>query len=130
MGATPAVEIEKLWAAYYISAQADNSGVTAAALQVAIWKVLGGGQPLGNGNPGYTVTESDGAGVGALTASMLGALPSLIPEAHLIGLVSPDGQSYVVAVPEPSTIIAGALLLLPFGASMLRIVRKNPHSVT
>ena len=28
-------------------------------------------------------------------------------------------------VPEPTTIIAGALLLLPFGASTLRILRKN-----
>jgi len=29
------------------------------------------------------------------------------------------------AVPEPTTIIAGALLLLPFGASALRILRRN-----
>jgi hypothetical protein len=28
-------------------------------------------------------------------------------------------------VPEPTTVIAGALLLLPFGASTLRILRKN-----
>jgi hypothetical protein len=31
----------------------------------------------------------------------------------------------VAAVPEPSTILAGALLLLPFGASALRKLRKN-----
>jgi hypothetical protein len=31
----------------------------------------------------------------------------------------------VTAVPEPTTMIAGALLLLPFGASTLRILRKN-----
>jgi hypothetical protein len=30
-----------------------------------------------------------------------------------------------VVVPEPTTMIAGALLLLPFGASTLRILRKN-----
>jgi hypothetical protein len=30
-----------------------------------------------------------------------------------------------VAVPEPTTMIAGALLLLPFGTSTLRILRKN-----
>jgi hypothetical protein len=29
------------------------------------------------------------------------------------------------AVPEPTTMISGALLLLPFGASTLRILRKN-----
>jgi hypothetical protein len=28
-------------------------------------------------------------------------------------------------VPEPTTMIAGALLLLPFGASTLRILRKG-----
>jgi hypothetical protein len=31
----------------------------------------------------------------------------------------------VTAVPEPTTMIAGALLLLPFGASTLRILRKR-----
>jgi hypothetical protein len=29
------------------------------------------------------------------------------------------------AVPEPTTIISGALMLLPFGASTLRMLRKN-----
>jgi hypothetical protein len=28
-------------------------------------------------------------------------------------------------IPEPTTVIAGALLLLPFAASTLRMVRKN-----
>ena len=31
----------------------------------------------------------------------------------------------LAAVPEPTTMIAGALLLLPFGASTLRILRKR-----
>ena len=34
-------------------------------------------------------------------------------------------QALVTAVPEPTTLIAGALLLLPFGASTLRILRRN-----
>jgi len=34
-------------------------------------------------------------------------------------------QSFHQVVPEPTTVIAGALLLLPFGASTLRILRKN-----
>jgi len=29
------------------------------------------------------------------------------------------------SVPEPTTMIAGALLLLPFGASTIRFLRKN-----
>ncbi len=36
-----------------------------------------------------------------------------------------DFQSSVIPVPEASTMIAGALLLLPFGASTLRILRRN-----
>jgi len=128
MGASTAIAIEKLWAKYFTAAQADNSGVTAAALQVAIWETEGGGQLLGNGGPGYTVTESDGAGVSALVATMLGALPSLTAEADLVAIVSPDGQSYVVAVPEATTVIAGALLLLPLGASTVRILRNRKAS--
>jgi hypothetical protein len=34
-------------------------------------------------------------------------------------------SSALVPVPEPSTVIAGLSLLLPFGASTLRILRKN-----
>jgi hypothetical protein len=35
------------------------------------------------------------------------------------------GQDSYTPVPEPTTMIAGALLLLPFGASTLRILRRN-----
>lgn len=31
----------------------------------------------------------------------------------------------VIAVPEPTTMVAGALLLLPFGASTLRVFRRR-----
>jgi hypothetical protein len=125
MGADIAIAIEKLWAKYYTAAQADSSGVTAAALQVAIWKIEGGGQALGNGNPGYTVTASGNNSVTTEVADMLTSLNGLTAEADLVAIVSPDGQSYVVAVPEPTTMLAGALLLLPFGASTLRILRKR-----
>jgi len=36
-----------------------------------------------------------------------------------------SGAASVTAVPEPTTVIAGALLLLPFGASTIRVLRKN-----
>jgi hypothetical protein len=92
---------------------------------LAIWEIEGGGQLLGNGKPGYTVTASGNNSVTTETATMLTALTGLNAEADLVAIVSPDGQSYVVAVPEPTTMLAGALLLLPFGASMLRILRKT-----
>jgi len=39
--------------------------------------------------------------------------------------IDPDQQELLLPVPEPSTIFAGALLLLPLGASAMRIVRRN-----
>jgi hypothetical protein len=36
-----------------------------------------------------------------------------------------DSGSWLAATPEPPTIIAGALLLLPFGAGALRMLRKR-----
>jgi hypothetical protein len=38
---------------------------------------------------------------------------------------SSDRQFQLTVVPEPTTLIAGALLLLPFGASTLRILRRK-----
>ena len=35
----------------------------------------------------------------------------------------------VTLVPEPTTMIAGAMLLLPFGASTLRVLRRNRVAV-
>jgi hypothetical protein len=43
---------------------------------------------------------------------------------QLVGL-SYVQQSFHEVVPEPTTMIAGALLLLPFGASTLRMLRKK-----
>ena len=38
------------------------------------------------------------------------------------------GTATLTPVPEPTTIIAGALLLLPFGASTLRILRRKTRT--
>jgi hypothetical protein len=38
----------------------------------------------------------------------------------------PYTYDFVSVVPEPTTLIAGAMLLLPFGASTLRTLRKKP----
>jgi hypothetical protein len=117
-----AVNIEKLWAAYYGAAAADSSGVQAAALQVAIWEQVA----LGNG--GYTVIVSGNDQVTSLANIMTGNLGNLIAQADLRALVSPSGQNYVVPVPEPTTMIAGAgalgLALLGMGRGRrARVVR-------
>lgn len=41
------------------------------------------------------------------------------------GLYNPKTPN-TPSIPEPSTVVAGALLLLPFGISTLRIIRKRP----
>jgi hypothetical protein len=145
MGADHAVIIEKLWAAYYTQAQ--SSPLMAAALQLAIWEseslsgtpgtitlngesVALGGVNFGN-NLEYTISATDygsDTGVIAEADTMLGSLPSLTAEADLMAIVSTNGQSYVIAVPEPTTLMAGGLLLLPFGASALRIVRRRKNA--
>jgi hypothetical protein len=134
MTSTEATDIKKLWAAYY--SEAVNNPVTAAALQVAIWETLGNGQLLGNGSPGYTVTVGGNSAVTVAADGMIAALygpNALTAEANVNALVSPDGQGYAAdpvdlppsVVPEPTTIISGVLMLLPFGASTLRILRRN-----
>jgi hypothetical protein len=116
MGAAAAINIEKLWAAY---ASPSLSSVDAAALQVAIWEEVA----LGNGT--YTLAVSGNSAVTTEATTMLDSLSGLTAQANLIALTD-SGQAYVVAaVPEATTLIAGALLLLPFGASTLRILRRN-----
>ena len=91
MGATAALEIQKLWALYDTAALGDGSGATAANLQVAIWYAVA------NGTTPYAFhVIGDGGAVAMLAAasSYSGPLPDLV------GLVNPDDQNYVVQVPD------------------------------
>jgi len=119
MGATAASTIKKLWASYVsltgLNASSDKN-VEAAALQVAIWSAID--SAVGT----YQVSFSGPANVLARAAVML-ANPGSV-EADLVA-VTGGAQDFLVPVPEPTTMVAGALLLLPFGASALRIIRKK-----
>jgi hypothetical protein len=59
----------------------------------------------------------------ALPDFLLNTTPSPI-----VGTITGDFLLTATAVPEPTTLISGVLLLLPFGASTLRILRKNRTS--
>jgi hypothetical protein len=106
MGSSAATDIEKLWAEYYTAASTNN--VDAAALQVAIWEDIA--TDVGT----YTISlnGTDPAVTNEATI-MLDNLPNITDEASLEGLVSTNGQNYVVPfvepVPEPTT--AGCFLL-------------------
>jgi len=69
------------------------------------------GAILAVGEPTVNVTKDIGLGISDPTGGFI--------------TISQIVQSFDQTVPEPTTMIAGALLLLPFGASTLRILRKN-----
>jgi hypothetical protein len=80
----------------------------------------------------YSGTEADllalkaiGSGVDAVTFTFTPAkLLSTLAGAG--GSTSFSGSIYAAsAVPEPTTVVAGLLLLLPFGAGAMRVLRKN-----
>lgn len=63
------------------------------------------------------------AGVGTVTVTPLGLSTGNVGDLgdHFYDV---NGSFLFTAVPEPTTMIAGALLLLPLGASTLRILRR------
>ena len=88
-------------------------------------------------NKALSVSPQDGADGTMLIAEVInGSIPdgyvgSWTSDANVLGGQGWDKASdvnvdvYGTPVPEPTTMIAGALLLLPFGASTLRILRKR-----
>jgi hypothetical protein len=118
MGTTAASIIEGLWGTYFAGATTSSE---AAALQVAVWRAVNLGNhpvPLSFGSDATTQAAYD------RSTYMLDHITSYAGLSGLLGGVADNTQGFVV-VPEPTTLVAGALLLLPFGASTLRIVRKK-----
>jgi hypothetical protein len=87
----------------------------------------------------YALAKYDGPG-GGYVLYYLGGQGAILPQTPynfwgtgtganglsgvvLFNAVTPVGDE--PTVPEPTTVIAGLLMLLPFGASAMRIVRKN-----
>jgi hypothetical protein len=116
-----------------------------AALQLAVWEALYNTTATGNSlsisggrfsvDPNSGDTEAitmagDWVKAANLNASYVGYL--LVPDGTQYGL-TPQELFYNVTpapdppapVPEPTTVIAGALLLLPFGVSTIRVLRRN-----
>lgn len=98
----------------------NNRTDSAGALQQAIWWLEG--EPNGVNN-GFVAAAKTALGMNDTTikADANGAYNVRALNLGVPGTV----QDQLVIVPEPTTMIAGALLLLPFGASTLRILRRN-----
>ena len=100
-------------------------GGVIGSLGFAWWSTDGDAPPFStDSNPYNEVTQAD---IDALRAEVLQY------QTYAIGMIryrADENASWeymdltVQAVPEPTTMIAGALLLLPFGASLLRRMRK------
>jgi hypothetical protein len=111
---------------YVYLASNDASGNNRAAVVTAnAYTALatGNSQPSFIAGQNYLLlTPTVGAsGVLTITESDLSTV-NTSGEVDMNGLQIVSG---VAAVPEPTTVIAGALMLLPFGASTLRILRKR-----
>ena len=119
----------------------DLNGNTADAVQATIWYLQGdlnGTVDPENNNDlsGYInsilprLEHDTGLGLLALEANGTGLfhvnVMNLYAYSDGTGVSQPQlADPRFVPVPEPTTMISGALLLLPFGASTLRIMRRN-----
>ncbi|HEX5222394.1 MAG TPA: hypothetical protein VFZ59_22765 [Verrucomicrobiae bacterium] len=124
---------------FYTHSSVLSSGTSTerAALQLAVWEALydtaAGSQTYGLSDGRFQITSGNAAAI-TLASTWLSAVD---PNALYVGyLLKPDpsqqygtdGQEFffnVSPVPEASTVIAGALLLLPFAASTVRALRKS-----
>ena len=115
----------------------DNAGL----LQNAFWMLedeIGPGSPLYNLNNPYLLKAESALGGSSLSdihGDSNGAYDvvalNLFNGPNYQDVQNPAGvhfhinQDQLGIIPEPSTVIAGALLVLPFGASVVRIVRRK-----
>jgi hypothetical protein len=135
---------------FYSHRSAVGSGYTAAqwwaAMQLSVWEVLydtdktAGNSSFNLSSGRFTVNESavgervyDLAQSWLTTADVSYAGSLLIPVTQGANgwVADANVQEMLYAatpVPEPATLLAGALLLVPFGASTIRILRHAPRS--
>ena len=71
------------------------------------------------------VTSTTGPLITSLTITSLEPLGFASLDHLYVGTTSVEPPPPPVIVPEPTTVMTGALLLLPFGVSALRLLRKN-----
>ncbi len=110
-----------------------------AALQLAVWEALydtaanATAYSLAEGEGRFSVNSGDSAAI-AEAKQWLSEVHRNAGYTGFLLIPTPEAQHSLNAqevfysgtpVPEPTTLIAGALLLLPFGASTLRLLRRR-----
>ena len=100
-----------------------GNAASANALQAAIWNLQGdanhGSDPL---NALAALLVADAVANAIVTDDNYGVFALNLTSRNQTSAQPVLGFT---SVPEPSTVVAGALLLLPFGVSTLRILRKS-----
>lgn len=116
------------------SGNADQGAGLALAMYEALYDSTGYGAYNTANSGTFYLTSVLPSAVSTAMSGYLGALnPVSVTANQGNGYVLRSGETgagqdmiwNVTPVPEPTTLIAGALLLLPFGASTLRFIRKN-----
>lgn len=106
MGYVKADYLSELWGRDYAGI---NSNVKGAAFQLAVWEIVYDNEQTGPGN--WNVTNGAFSASGnddalALANTWLSELNGQGPKQRLFGLSNPDVQDMIVAVPEPSCLLA------------------------
>lgn len=101
--------------------------LSAGALQQAIWWLEGEAVDPGNTDAFRNAVIAQFGSAAAAEVDANGAYGVLVLNLwdKNTGAVA---QDQLILVPEPTTVLAGLLLLLPLGASTIRILRKNHSS--
>jgi hypothetical protein len=127
-----------------------NANEQWAALQLAVWEALydtrvnpasttygfggaGGGRFVNNGGVSsaiqnlalYWVNGSGSTALNTYAGDLLLPLQKDSKGAWVVATTTQEMLFRITPVPEPTTLIAGLLLLLPFGASSLRVLRRS-----
>ena len=121
------------------SAGISGSTTYMAALQLAVWEALydttASGSVTGSR---FTVSGGDAAAIALATSWLSGldgnyGLTGFLLYPDPLSGVNADGEPpqelLIGVVPESTTVIAGALLLLPFAASTFKILRRKKRAV-
>ena len=104
-----------------------------AALQLAVWSALYDTAADGTvSGTRFDVTGgADSAAISQANTWLSGLTGNYGYDGYLLtpdpttGIEPPQGLLIAVPVPEPTTVVAGLLLLLPLGASALKIIRRK-----
>jgi hypothetical protein len=136
MGTTKAKYVSELWGRFYDSSWVSDGSYTgkqnvqAATFAAAIWEILYEDLPASPLKWDVEVDSTVGAGGfytdfadATLVNSWLHALNGTGPKADLRILSHDGSQDYIVAVPEPATIV-----LLGFG-SVISLLKKRRRTI-